>query len=577
MKNSFFNDLNVLKIAKKQTTTCQQPKPPVYCTDDNHPSSSGICESLTIAEHEHNDEYEDDAFSDHVGLFDSRNDNIDSCLFNESSEVVSNSSSTKLNYELNMRNYYLTNIMNTDMSVNNWSMYESQCNRDDAQTHTSWGKLKQSKSNLAIMSKSTSRAFKSVKPSSSNRITRTTTEPCISELTLDTNKVEPKKELTQSRVLINAHNLYSNFSSFQSTTSSNDCNEQRSLTTFSKVKHRSMQSQKPVSIGTQYPPHVIDQSMQTSVIAQKHPKKRLRIVNKTLPDLAFLKEYNDVKSNEIKGLMTNSIQAIDKRKTLKSIKRYRQTKQNTEPCADVPPASSTNTMNPMSSSSSSSSGYISADILLLAKKNYSKSNESPSSCSKRKKLSAVDNLYSDTPTMPSPKPLNALYLLNIGWLFTYDLNAVNKRKHKTNKKFDKKKHLNLHKSKSSEQLKHILSSPKSNSTHISLKYDNLIWMLNKKAPNKTGVAHATANTASTDSDLMSTSSMNECPPTAFEFDRQAEFDSDQVKLVKITTPDKPDASKFDPYVYELKAAILKLEKISQKEQVFWPFIILFRL
>ena len=66
----------------------------------------------------------------------------------------------------------------------------------------------------------------------------------------------------------------------------------------------------------------------------------------SLPDLAFLKDYADDRpkmssqqqqqfvSQPLSSTATNNGDIL-KRKTLKSIKRYRQTKQNTEPCAPV--------------------------------------------------------------------------------------------------------------------------------------------------------------------------------------------------------------------------------------------------
>ena len=436
-------------------------------------------------------------FSDHAGLFKSLTQNLEennlnsSSIYNEDDEDFKK----KLNYLLSPNDHYKIcrlsndNLNNYDFdSINNWSMrfsgefngsnnlaafnqqqqqqQQQQLQRQittsnrttsysssQSQTTTSWNKLKSSKSNQHLQSSS------SATTTASSSIHNATTTPPLIKLYQSTR--------SHQRYLITSQTTKSlgNSSSGAAIMTDDEKRARKKLLsksptiTFGELKQRnrlssnsssscnapvSRQKQQQTStIGTQYPPYLMDQSIQTSMFNEKKPSyhkvnaclqateddilkeqqktsrnkkepKNIKFFYKSLPDLTFLNEYDEMKvkkkqpriqeekqtstttttvitqttsdANDMKLLLSSS--SIDKqRKTLKSIKRYRQTKQNTEPCGPIPVAvapsmrkqvlrssesftvktstgakvatvaqNSTN-----SSSSSSSSGYVSAD------------------------------------------------------------------------------------------------------------------------------------------------------------------------------------------------------------------------
>lgn len=279
------------------------------------------------------------------------------------------------------------------------SMLLTSSTKSPSSQTTSWNKLKQSSSNL-----------NEVKPTRQPKpARRTVTEPCVvseeAEKRLSLIKLYQTRQQCQRQSfdtkesLINALNIYNNFSSSDishtdtASTPTSTLAPPESKTkirksptiTFGELKSRSSSQLTPAiqTIGTQYPPRLTDQCIQTSypcpgeanephlVLTINEEKLTLkRAFYKSLPDLSFLNEYSSVNysqlltkeeiakfeatlidgdpmmSADLKLLINSSSnhsslsastqlaqQAQEKRKTLKSIKRYRQTKQNTEPCA----------------------------------------------------------------------------------------------------------------------------------------------------------------------------------------------------------------------------------------------------
>ena len=470
---------------------------------------------------EDDDDDDDDEliFSDHVGLFKSINNEngeedfvdekkaIATASYNDdeysSSSCTINKNNNKNNSEFkkklssNAQNHYkLCRLSNEKISydldsINNWSMRFSNefINQQQIQhkkmtknvscsaSQTSWNKLKNSKSNQNL---NTSSSTATTTTSSTNNNSRPLIKYYKSKkystnaTTDDDNEDETQSTRIKKRSLLSKsptitfgelrQRYCSNSSNrvvFSSSSSSNIC-----CSTSLRSLSMNCNKQSSSSVATQYPPYLMDQSIQTSTfineksnyhkvnaclqateadiineikavnssdLKNKDKGKHASLVKffyKSLPDLSFLANYKDDDSksvalpasqqtsnisvptssiagdNEIKLLISSS--SIDKqRKTLKSIKRYRQTKQNTEPCAQqaaitvsIPTKATTTTTNSVqtqqqqrklrpsesfstktitankatnvptssnSSSSSSSSGYISADKVATIK------------------------------------------------------------------------------------------------------------------------------------------------------------------------------------------------------------------
>ena len=222
------------------------------------------------------------------------------------------------------------------------------------------------------------------------------------------------------------------------------------------------------SIGIQHPPQFNDQNIQGSTIVcmllDRHSGKTSeelmvvaaraaraaiaarRSTKSSLPDLTFLKDYADEKKPavELKDSFTSTPRQMPssgsdllKRKTLKSIKRYRQTKQNTEPCAQVilecqPPKvqeiSQDNSLSSSSGSGSSAatntSGYASTAPHSQIQRQASLSSQQKQplkSCLKRKdsQLSNTNNTAKLVVSLFQTRS-TTMFVPYVGYLFTCD-------------------------------------------------------------------------------------------------------------------------------------------------------------
>ena len=430
-----------------------------------------------------NEEVDDDdddelLFSDHVGLFKSiNNSNKDIYKDTTTSSFNDNEFKKKLdNYILssNEHHYKLCRLSNEQLnydldSINNWSMRfsnEFSCLQQQQQQHKSMKKLRQSTSTTrtgSCSSQTTTSWNKLKNNSKSNQNLHTS-----STTTTSSANETPLIKYYRSKQALNANTTTTSVGSTVAVNTddnndgyrvrkSNHLLSKSPTITFGEIRKRgssrnmlSLSSSSSASvcssisickqsIGTQFPPYLMDQSIQTSIMmnekkanyhkvnvclqateadimseqqvkTKKQPQKseNIKFFYKSLPDLTFLNNYKDtppskpppettpapkttvVCDNEIKLLI--SLSSIDKqRKTLKSIKRYRQTKQNTEPISNqiqplqsliapipqftsqqprklktsesfsVKRTSNATATSSNTSSSSSSSGYISAD------------------------------------------------------------------------------------------------------------------------------------------------------------------------------------------------------------------------
>ena len=385
---------------------------------------------------------------------------------------------------------------------------QTQTTRGSCSSQTSWNKLK----NIKSSSSSTTTASSSIMMTNQNN----NETPLIKyyktnkqQQFITTSGRKTKRSLISKSPTITFGELKQRRHRSSSSNRAVLSSSTASSSLYSSSIHSFSKQNQSTTIGTQYPPYLMDQSIQTSIfndkinyhkvnaclqateqdiqneqkkLKKKKKKKKeeeeIKFFYKSLPDLSFLKVYKDPprpsaavvgmksKDEEIKLLISST--SIDKqRKTLKSIKRYRQIKQNTEPCgAQITPSESFSSKTTAaaavptstnSSSSSNSSGYISADKIHQQQQNQLKiinSTQKPAaavplkSCLKRKDSALSNSSEYQKPTVRrynsvlannnkhfgggggiiiiSNDKLNSIpiYIKSIGWLFTCDLKTL---------------------------------------------------------------------------------------------------------------------------------------------------------
>ena len=316
-------------------------------------------------------------------------------------------------------------------------------NQLPAKSTTSWGKLKHSKSSSSNIGCSQESDENQQVPSR-NEVPPSTSSPSLFRLFQNSKQaqIESSGETPKRPMSLTPDLGTSDFerpSTAVKTTSFSQI-RQRSVSSCPIVKNETGKK----SVGVQHPPLVMDQGMQTSTIVcmlldRKSAKTseelmavaaraaraavsaaRRNSAKSSLPDLTFLKDYADEKKPEIKDSFTsttvrqipNSGSDLLKRKTLKSIKRYRQTKQNTEPCAPNEKAqenvdnSLSSSSNSGSSSATNTSGYASTAPQIQRQVSLSSQAKQPlKSCLKRK----------DSQNIPLVNKVNFIYLYSFSF------------------------------------------------------------------------------------------------------------------------------------------------------------------